>query len=183
MMKKVILLCICLALASCSRYYKNYNITGVELRHIVIADSLELGKDYYLLKFNINLCNPEIRFFSGGGIEPGLDGIYNNMEDLEIYDKTGRNITDLFKGWCINNSGIITDGVDPFEVFSSPSISSFIESINSHDYQTRGTKVESYRIFYVNVNSSNKFVAKKIQFKNRIENVVEDTNVIYKVRW
>lgn len=62
-MKKVILLCICLALASCSRYYKNYNIAGVELRHIVIADSLELGKDYYLLKFNINLCNPEIRFF------------------------------------------------------------------------------------------------------------------------
>lgn len=182
-MKKVILLCICLALASCSRYYKNYNIAGVELRHIVIADSLELGKDYYLLKFNINLCNPEIRFFSGGGIEPGLDGIYNNMEDLEIYDKTGRNITDLFKGWCMNNSGIITDGVDPFEVFSSPSISSFIESINSHDYQTRGTKVESYRFFYVNVNSSNKFVAKKIQFKNRIKNVVEDTNVIYKVRW
>ena len=183
MMKKVILFCICLALASCSRYYKNYNITGVELRHIVIADSLELGKDYYLLKFNINLCNPEIRFFSGGGIEPGLDGIYNKMEDLEIYDKTGRNITDLFKGWCMNNSGIITDGVDTFEVFSSPFISSFIESINSHDYQTRGTKVESYRIFYVNVNSSNKFVAKKIQFKNRIENVVEDTNVIYKVRW
>lgn len=105
------------------------------------------------------------------------------MEDLEIYDKTGRNITDLFKGWCMNNSGIITDGVDTFEVFSSPFISSFIESINSHDYQTRGTKVESYRIFYVNVNSSNKFVAKKIQFKNRIENVVEDTNVIYKVRW
>jgi len=105
------------------------------------------------------------------------------MEDIEIYDKTGQNITGLFKGWCMNNSGIITNGVDPFEVYSSPSISSFIKSINSHDYQTRGTKVESYRIFYVNVNSSNKFIAKKIQFKNRIENVVEDTTVIYKVRW
>ena len=44
----------CLALASCSRYYKNYNITGVELRHIVIADSLELGKDYYLLQYSVN---------------------------------------------------------------------------------------------------------------------------------
>jgi hypothetical protein len=181
MKRKIILACICLALASCSRYYKNYNITDVELRHIVIDDSLGSMRNYYLLKCNIDLCNPEVRFFSGGGVEPGLDGIYNSMENLKIYDERGRDVTDLFKGWSMINNGIITDGVDSFELFSSPSIFSLVKSINLHEDQTRGTKMENYRIFYVNVSSSNEVVAKKIYFKNKQKDVVEDTNIVYKV--
>lgn len=183
MKRKIILVCICLALASCSRYYKKYNITDVELRHIVIADSVKTMRNYYLLKFNIELCNPEVRFFSGGGVEPGLDGIYNSMENLKIYDERGRNVTDLFKGWNMINSGIITDGVDSFELFSSPSIFSLVKSINLHEDQTIGTKMENYRIFYVNSTPSNEMVAKKIHFKNKQKDIVEDTNIVYKVRW
>lgn len=179
----VILIIVCLTLStSCDRYYKNYRITDVELRNIIVADSLKHDKDYFLLKFTYELCNPEIRFFSGGGVEPGLHGIYSTIDSLRIFDKTNKNITSLFKGWGDSYHRTISNGVDSFNLFSTPSITSFINSINAHDTQTRGTKIGGHRLYYIIHNPANEITPQKVHFQEKQINIIEDVKSVYKIK-
>lgn len=178
----VALIIMCLTLASCDKYYKNYRITGAELRHIIIADSAETNKDYYLLKFTYEFCNPEIRFFSGGGVEPALYGTYNNIDSLLVFDNRHKNITSLFKGWGESYNRILFNGVDSFNLFSTPSIRSFIKSINAHGTQTKGTKIGVFRLYYIIRNNSYNITPQKLYFQGKYINVLNDVGTIYKIK-
>ena len=76
-----------LLLFSCGEYYSKYKITGVELKHINMIDSTSHNKEYYLLSFNVEWCEPEIRFFTGPGVSMNKTILSQKSLRVGIYSK------------------------------------------------------------------------------------------------
>lgn len=144
----LILLSICLLLLSCGKYYSKYDIVDVEMKQINIEDSTDVSKKYYLLFFKIELCNPEIRFFTGTGVEPGLNGINHEITNICISNELNEDITVNFHGWDFRDE-IITDGSNSYNYQSYPSISELVSNINAHNQKVTGLNIENPFLFYV----------------------------------
>ena len=97
--------------------------------------------------FNTKLCNPSISFL-GGGLEPGIKGIDGKITGIEIYTRSGKIISQNFRGWDMDIEGTITDGTEELPFLSSPNLSELVKSINNGDRQGRGERIKFRRLFY-----------------------------------
>lgn len=176
MARWIISMVFCVIFVSCFKYYRNYDIIGVELHHIVLDDSLKTGKNYYLLAFKYTLCNPGLRIFSGGGVEPALNGTISNIPSITIIDSCQKDATRQLRGWSVQGSSLLSkENGETFEMFPSPSIKSLENSINTHEKQTKGLLDRSCWLFYMPKSST---PLQSIMFKGKRSKVMEETNTL-----
>ena len=107
-MKKIVCLLVAIVFFSCDRQYDNFKITGINMHTVTFNDSIRSKKRYFLIDFTTVLCHPKTTLF-GGGVEPGLKGIDENIKSIDIYTRNGKTISSHFKGWNSNLEGTISD--------------------------------------------------------------------------
>lgn len=137
---------------SCQSRYEKYRIIGVSMNEILLQDSIETGRKYFIIQFETELCQPVITLF-GGGIEPGLDGIEDSIQSIRIYDADRKEITPQFKGWRCEAEGIIGNNATEIPYLSFINIKGMLHSINNKDRLGIGTRIQYSRIFYFTGNS------------------------------
>lgn len=159
-------LTIILLLSSCGKYYSKYEIVDVEMKQINIEDSSDAGRKYYLLSFKIELCCPEIRFFTGPGVEPGLNGINHEITNICISNDMNKDITVDFQGWDFRDE-MITDGINSYSFQSYPSISELILNINSCDPKVTGLNIKNPFLFYTETEDTPTSISIKIGSRHK----------------
>lgn len=117
-MRKAIYILITIFFNSCDCHYDNFTITGVTMQSVTLKDSTGINKNFYMFVFNTKLCNPSISFL-GGGLEPGIKGIDGKITGIEIYTRSGKIISQNFRGWDMDIEGTITDGTEELPFLSS----------------------------------------------------------------
>ena len=148
-MKKIVCLLVAIAFFSCDRQYDNFKITGINMHTVTFNDSIRSKKRYFLIDFTTVLCHPKTTLF-GGGVEPGLKGIDENIKSIDIYTRNGKTISSHFKGWNSNLEGTISDGRGDYSYLSSSNIAELVKSINDRDRQGIGERIKFRRLFYTN---------------------------------
>ena len=179
-MKKIVCLLVAIAFFSCDRQYDNFKITGINMHTVTFNDSIRSKKRYFLIDFTTVLCHPKTTLF-GGGVEPGLKGIDENIKSINIYTRNGKTISSHFKGWKSNLEGTISDGRDDYSYLSSSNIAELVKSINDRDRQGIGERIKFRRLFYTNSGETPYKIV--IRFENReitakVINDEEDYKVI-----
>ena len=101
----------------------------------------------------------------GGGVEPGLKGIDENIKSINIYTRNGKTISSHFKGWNSNLEGTISDGRGDYSYLSSSNIAELVKSINDRDRQGIGERIKFRRLFYTNSEETPYKIV--IRFENR----------------
>ena len=147
---------------------------------VTFNDSIRSKKRYFLIDFTTVLCHPQTTLF-GGGVEPGLKGIDENIKSIDIYTRNGKTISSHFKGWKSNLEGTISDGRDDYSYLSSSNIAELVKSINDRDRQGIGERIKFRRLFYTNSGETPYKIV--IRFENReitakVINDEEDYKVI-----
>ncbi len=147
---------------------------------VTFNDSIRSKKRYFLIDFTTVLCHPKSTLF-GGGVEPGLKGIDENIKSIDIYTRNGKTISSHFKGWKSNLEGTISDGRDDYSYLSSSNIAELVKSINDRDRQGIGERIKFRRLFYTNSGETPYKIV--IRFENReitakVINDEEDYKVI-----
>lgn len=168
-----------LLLFSCGEYYSKYKITGVELKHINMIDSTSHNKEYYLLSFNVEWCEPEIRFFTGPGVEPGLNGIKYEIHNIEILNEQNDIITKEFKGWNLQQMCTLIKGDNCYDFYSLQTISELIDSINSNSNLVRGKNIEIPILFYLQSSSIPRAIVVNAENAEIRSTVIEDMELSY----
>ena len=179
-MKKIVCLLVAIAFFSCDRQYDNFKITGINMYAVTFNDSIRSKKRYFLIDFTTVLCHPTATLF-GGGVEPGLKGIDENIKSIDIYTRNGKTISSHFKGWNSNLEGTISDGRGDYSYLSSSNIAELVKSINDRDRQGIGERIKFRRLFYTNSEETPYKIV--IRFENReitakVINDEEDYKVI-----
>ena len=179
-MKKIVCLLVAIIFFSCDRQYDNFKITGINMYAVTFNDSIRSKKRYFLIDFTTVLCHPKSTLF-GGGVEPGLKGIDENIKSIDIYTRNGKTISAHFKGWKSNLEGTISDGRDDYSYLSSSNIAELVKSINDRDRQGIGERIKFRRLFYTNSEETPYKIV--IRFENReitakVINDEEDYKVI-----
>ena len=179
-MRKIVCLLVAIIFFSCDRQYDNFKITGINMYAVTFNDSIRSKKRYFLIDFTTVLCHPKSTLF-GGGVEPGLKGIDENIKSIDIYTRNGKTISSHFKGWKSNLEGTISDGRDYYYYFSSSNIAELVKSINDRDRQGIGERIKFRRLFYTNSGETPYKIV--IRFENReitakVINDEEDYKVI-----
>ena len=179
-MKKIVCLLVAIIFFSCDRQYDNFKITGINMYAVTFNDSIRSKKRYFLIDFTTVLCHPKSTLF-GGGVEPGLKGIDENIKSIDIYTRNGKTISSHFKGWKSNLEGTISDGRDDYSYLSSSNIAELVKSINDRDRQGIGERIKFRRLFYTNSGETPYKIV--IRFENReitakVINDEEDYKVI-----
>ena len=179
-MKKIVCLLVAIIFFSCDRQYDNFKITGINMHAVTFNDSIRSKKRYFLIDFTTVLCHPKSTLF-GGGVEPGLKGIDENIKSIDIYTRNGKTISAHFKGWKSNLEGTISDGRDDYSYLSSSNIAELVKSINDRDRQGIGERIKFRRLFYTNSEETPYKIV--IRFENReitakVINDEEDYKVI-----
>ena len=133
-----------------------------------------------MIDFTTVLCHPKTTLF-GGGVEPGLKGIDENIKSINIYTRNGKTISSHFKGWNSNLEGTISDGRGDYSYLSSSNIAELVKSINDRDRQGIGERIKFRRLFYTNSEETPYKIV--IRFENReitakVINDEEDYKVI-----
>ena len=133
-----------------------------------------------MIDFTTVLCHPKSTLF-GGGVEPGLKGIDENIKSIDIYTRNGKTISSHFKGWNSNLEGTISDGRGDYSYLSSSNIAELVKSINDRDRQGIGERIKFRRLFYTNSEETPYKIV--IRFENReitakVINDEEDYKVI-----
>ena len=147
---------------------------------VTFNDSIRSKKRYFLIDFTTVLCHPKSTLV-GGGVEPGLKGIDENIKSIDIYTRNGKTISSHFKGWKSNLEGTISDGRDDYSYLSSSNIAELVKSINDRDRQGIGERIKFRRLFYTNSGETPYKIV--IRFENReitakVINDEEDYKVI-----
>lgn len=179
-MRKIVCLLVAIIFFSCDRQYDNFKITGINMYAVTFNDSIRSKKRYFLIDFTTVLCHPKSTLF-GGGVEPGLKGIDENIKSIDIYTRNGKTISAHFKGWKSNLEGTISDGRDDYSYLSSSNIAELVKSINDRDRQGIGERIKFRRLFYTNSEETPYKIV--IRFENReitakVINDEEDYKVI-----
>ena len=179
-MRKIVCLLVAIIFFSCDRQYDNFKITGINMHTVTFNDSIRSKKRYFLIDFTTVLCHPKSTLF-GGGVEPGLKGIDENIKSIDIYTRNGKTISSHFKGWKSNLEGTISDGRDDYSYLSSSNIAELVKSINDRDRQGIGERIKFRRLFYTNSGETPYKIV--IRFENReitakVINDEEDYKVI-----
>ena len=179
-MKKIVCLLVAIVFFSCDRQYDNFKITGINMHTVTFNDSIRSKKRYFLIDFTTVLCHPKSTLF-GGGVEPGLKGIDENIKSIDIYTRNGKTISSHFKGWNSNLEGTISDGRGDYSYLSSSNIAELVKSINDRDRQGIGERIKFRRLFYTNTEETAYEIV--IRFENReitakVINDEEDYKVI-----
>ena len=179
-MRKIVCLLVAIIFFSCDRQYDNFKITGINMHTVTFNDSIRSKKRYFLIDFTTVLCHPKSTLF-GGGVEPGLKGIDENIKSIDIYTRNGKTISSHFKGWKSNLEGTISDGRDDYSYLSSSNIAELVKSINDRDRQGIGERIKFRRLFYTNSEETPYKIV--IRFENReitakVINDEEDYKVI-----
>ena len=179
-MKKIVCLLVAIAFFSCDRQYDNFKITGINMHTVTFNDSIRSKKRYFLIDFTTVLCHPKTTLF-GGGVEPGLKGIDENIKSINIYTRNGKTISSHFKGWNSILEGTISDGRGDYSYLSSSNIAELVKSINDRDRQGIGERIKFRRLFYTNSEETPYKIV--IRFENReitakVINDEEDYKVI-----
>lgn len=179
-MRKIVCLLVAIIFFSCDRQYDNFKITGINMYAVTFNDSIRSKKRYFLIDFTTVLCHPKSTLF-GGGVEPGLKGIDENIKSIDIYTRNGKTISSHFKGWKSNLEGTISDGRDDYSYLSSSNIAELVKSINDRDRQGIGERIKFRRLFYTNSGETPYKIV--IRFENReitakVINDEEDYKVI-----
>ena len=179
-MKKIVCLLVAIAFFSCDRQCDNFKITGINMHTVTFNDSIRSKKRYFLIDFTTVLCHPKTTLF-GGGVEPGLKGIDENIKSINIYTRNGKTISSHFKGWNSNLEGTISDGRGDYSYLSSSNIAELVKSINDRDRQGIGERIKFRRLFYTNSEETPYKIV--IRFENReitakVINDEEDYKVI-----
>ena len=179
-MRKIVCLLVAIIFFSCDRQYDNFKITGINMHTVTFNDSIRSKKRYFLIDFTTVLCHPKTTLF-GGGVEPGLKGIDENIKSIDIYTRNGKTISSHFKGWKSNLEGTISDGRDDYSYLSSSNIAELVKSINDRDRQGIGERIKFRRLFYTNSGETPYKIV--IRFENReitakVINDEEDYKVI-----
>lgn len=179
-MRKIVCLLVAIIFFSCDRQYDNFKITGINMYAVTFNDSIRSKKRYFLIDFTTVLCHPKSTLF-GGGVEPGLKGIDENIKSIDIYTRNGKTISSHFKGWKSNLEGTISDGRDDYSYLSSSNIAELVKSINDRDRQSIGERIKFRRLFYTNSGETPYKIV--IRFENReitakVINDEEDYKVI-----
>lgn len=146
-MKKIICLLATMAFISCDYQYNNFKITRISMHAVTLIDSVNSKKKYYLIDFTTVLSHSKFTLF-GGGVEPGLKGIDERIESIEIYTCNGKTISSDFKGWTASLEGTISDGTADYSYLSSSNIREPVNSINDRDRQDE--RIKFRRLFYTN---------------------------------
>ena len=179
-MRKIVCLLVAIIFFSCDRQYDNFKITGINMHTVTFNDSIRSKKRYFLIDFTTVLCHPKSTLF-GGGVEPGLKGIDENIKSIDIYTRNGKTISSHFKGWNSNLEGTISDGRGDYSYLSSSNIAELVKSINDRDRQGIGERIKFRRLFYTNSEETPYKIV--IRFENReitakVINDEEDYKVI-----
>ena len=179
-MRKIVCLLVAIVFFSCDRQYDNFKITGINMHTVTFNDSIRSKKRYFLIDFTTVLCHPKSTLF-GGGVEPGLKGIDENIKSIDIYTRNGKTISSHFKGWNSNLEGTISDGRGDYSYLSSSNIAELVKSINDRDRQGIGERIKFRRLFYTNKEETAYEIV--IRFENReitakVINDEEDYKVI-----
>ena len=179
-MRKIVCLLVAIIFFSCDRQYDNFKITGINMHTVTFNDSIRSKKRYFLIDFTTVLCHPKTTLF-GGGVEPGLKGIDENIKSINIYTRNGKTISSHFKGWNSNLEGTISDGRGDYSYLSSSNIAELVKSINDRDRQGIGERIKFRRLFYTNSEETPYKIV--IRFENReitakVINDEEDYKVI-----
>ena len=179
-MRKIVCLLVAIIFFSCDRQYDNFKITGINMYAVTFNDSIRSKKRYFMIDFTTVLCHPKSTLF-GGGVEPGLKGIDENIKSIDIYTRNGKTISSHFKGWKSNLEGTISDGRDDYSYLSSSNIRELVNSINDRDRQGIGERIKFRRLFYTNSDDIPYKIV--IRFENReitakVINDEEDYKVI-----
>ena len=179
-MRKIVCLLVAIIFFSCDRQYDNFKITGINMYAVTFNDSIRSKKRYFMIDFTTVLCHPKSTLF-GGGVEPGLKGIDENIKSIDIYTRNGKTISSHFKGWKSNLEGTISDGRDDYSYLSSSNIAELVKSINDRDRQGIGERIKFRRLFYTNSGETPYKIV--IRFENReitakVINDEEDYKVI-----
>ena len=179
-MRKIVCLLVAIIFFSCDRQYDNFKITGINMYAVTFNDSIRSKKRYFLIDFTTVLCHPKSTLF-GGGVEPGIKGIDENIKSIDIYTRNGKTISSHFKGWKSNLEGTISDGRDDYSYLSSSNIAELVKSINDRDRQGIGERIKFRRLFYTNSGETPYKIV--IRFENReitakVINDEEDYKVI-----
>lgn len=179
-MRKIVCLLVAIVFFSCDRQYDNFKITGINMHTVTFNDSIRSKKRYFLIDFTTVLCHPKSTLF-GGGVEPGLKGIDENIKSIDIYTRNGKTISSHFKGWNSNLEGTISDGRGDYSYLSSSNIAELVKSINDRHRQGIGERIKFRRLFYTNSEETPDKIV--IRFENReitakVINDEEDYKVI-----
>lgn len=94
-MKKIVCLLVAIIFFSCDHQYDNFKITGINMHAVTFNDSIRSKKRYFLIDFTTVLCHPKSTLF-GGGVEPGLKGIDENIKSIDIYTRNGKTISSIY---------------------------------------------------------------------------------------
>lgn len=128
---------------------KNYKIVGISLRPIEIVDTTAQFRQYFLLHFTVEFCNPSYGFLAGG-TEPGLNGSIEKLASFRIFDINNKDITKEIKGWHTSIPNIVIDSKgDDHHYYSHDNIDSLVNDINANVRSTRGCRIRDERIFYI----------------------------------
>ena len=178
-MRKAIYILITIFFNSCDCHYDNFKITGVTMQSVTLKDSTGINKNFYMFVFNTKLCNPSISFL-GGGLEPGIKGIDGKITGIEIYTRSGKIISQNFRGWDMDIEGTITDGTEELPFLSSPNLSDLVKSINNGDRQGIGERIKFMRLFYSSSGEPPYLIIVSFKNKQIISKVINE-KVDYKV--
>ena len=112
------------------------------MKLIEIPDSTISGKHYLLITLSSEYCNREYGFWKGG-IEPGINGIDEDVESIQLLDSSGTEVTQAVKGWDCDDE--IEGGY-----YSDRSMAQLQTSLNARkDVKSIGVHIEQPRLYYV----------------------------------
>lgn len=126
----------------CDTHYKNFKIVGASMQLTKIPDSVSLNRQYILITLNTELCNPEYGFWKGG-IEPGINGIDEDILSIHLLDTCGNDVTSSLKGWDKDEIG------EGSMYYSDSDLAALCSSLNGRkDFKSKGDQIKP-RLFYV----------------------------------
>lgn len=177
-MRNLLMSLMVIILVSCECHHETFRIDNVSMQPIVFTDSLANGKQYFVIDFITSWSAPKLVLF-GGGIEPGLKGIDEEIKSIEVRTRSGRLISSCFKGWKTDMDGLISGQEESHGYYSSLNIASLVRSINNGERQSIGMRIGIPRLFYLS--SSDEPYTITIKFRDRqITSKVIQMKMIYR---
>lgn len=148
---------ISLVLCSCQSREENYIIKSISFKQVLVSDSSNTDKAYYILDFDVEFCN-KAYFWGTSSISPGLKGVLYPVDSIRIYDINNRDITNSIIGYGLDyGQYIMINGANDF-VYSPTSLEKLTKEINNKDLSTLGSKITDGRLFESDTTITPKYI-------------------------
>ena len=148
---KYLIIFFILFFTSCGQECDNFIIKKVYLQPVKLigADTLQsIERIYAMLSFELEYVNCK-RVFMGGGAEPGVDGIENQVTKIIILDSNHVDVADKFIGMHFKGDVIreLNDSMTEISFCANTNLQELKNNINLHKRTESGIRLEFPRLF------------------------------------